>query len=31
MPSFRLVVWVISISAAVTLGIMHYKEMKGAG
>jgi len=30
-PSFRLVAWVVVISAAVTLGIQHYQHMKGAG
>jgi len=27
----KLVVWIVVISAATTLGIQHYKEMKGAG
>lgn len=31
MPSFRLVAWIAGISAAVYLGIEHYKNMKAGG
>jgi hypothetical protein len=30
MPSGKLILWIVALSAATYLGIEHYKQLKGA-